>query len=232
MKKLPVALVLLCLPPLLFAFDLSAGIGTSVGGFWQATYFEPYVIIPTIWEYEWRRELTTTVPLTFSAYFDATYAVVSFGFQVNGSPHEKITTWDGSTKGTTEGSVDERAGFLSFSLLGRYPFTLGSISIFPLLGIEYDINLYLKAADGTDLKASLTDQERSDLNQFWFKTGVGADFFIYQGLYIRPELLMGFKLLTTTEREYLQNVMTTFDATTARTTDFVFEGGVQAGWRF
>ena len=92
---------------------------------------------------------------------------------------------------------------------GPLPFALGPVSLFPLLGIEYDLNLYLKDADGTDLKAGLTDQEKADLNQFWFKAGAGADFVVYKGLYVRPLVLMGFKLLT---RENGRRSRTAIDA--------------------
>jgi hypothetical protein len=234
MKKLLVVALLATLAVSAFGVDfaLSAGAGATVGGFSQTTYFEPYIIIPGFWEYDSRKEIVATTPFGVTAFFDATYALVEFGFRANGDPHRTITTIDGATVNTTETDIDQRSGFLTFTLLGRFPFTLGPISLFPLLGIEYDLNLYLKAADGTDLKAALPEEERPWLNQFWFKGGAGADIIVYKGLYVRPLVLMGFKLLNQGEKDYLQDGITNFDATVARTTDFVLEGGVQVGWRF
>jgi len=212
--------------------DLSAGVSATVGGFSQTTRFEPYVIIPGLWEYDSRTEILAATPFGVAAYFDATYALAAFGFRANGDPHRTITTVDGATIDTNETVLDRRSGFLTFSLLGRYPFAVGPVTLFPLLGIEYDLNLYVKAADGTDLKAAIPEEERAWLNQFWFKSGVGADILVYQGLYVRPLVVLGFKILDPGEKNRLQEGIDNFDATVARTTDFVIEAGVQAGWRF
>ena len=143
-----------------------------------------------------------------------------------------IKSVDGGTTNTSESDVDGRAGYLSFSLLGRYPFALGPVSIFPLLGMEYDLNLYYQDIDGNDLKARFPDQEKADLNQFWFKAGVAADIALYKGLSARSQALLGFKLLNQGEKADLQDAIDNYGATTARMTEFVFKGGVQAGWRF
>jgi hypothetical protein len=233
MKRLLIVALFAALAVSAFGIDLSAGAGATIGGFSSRTHFEPYIIVPAlpIWTYDSRTELLTTVPFAATVYFDATYAMAAFGFRANGDPHQTIRSVDGSTVDTTESDLDERSGFLSFSLLGRYPFEIGSVTLFPLLGIEYDLNVP-KAADGTDLKAALPEEERPWLNQFWFKAGAGADFVVYKGLYIRPLVLMGFKLLNQGEKNHLQDAIDTFGVTTARTTDFVLEAGVQAGWRF
>jgi hypothetical protein len=230
MKRLFVVALLAALAVSAFGIDLSAGAGATVGGFSQTTYFEPYTFL--IWTFDTYQATVANTPFAFSAYFDATYAMAEFGFRANGDPHRTIKTVDGATIDTNETDLDQRSGFFSFSLLGRYPFALGPISLFPLLGIEYDLNLYLKAADGTDLKAALPEEERPWLNQFWFKAGVGADVAMYKGLYIRPLVLLGFKVLNPGEKSDLQDAIDNNGVTTARTTDFVFEAGVQAGWRF
>jgi hypothetical protein len=230
MKRLLIVALFAALAVSAFGIDLSAGAGMSVGGFSQTSYFEPYTFL--IWTFDSYKATVANTPFAVSAFFDATYALVEFGFRANGDPHQTIKTVDGATSDTNETDLDQRSGFLSFSLLGRYPFALGSISLFPLLGIEYDLNLYLKAADGTDLKTALPEEERPWLNQFWFKAGVGADFVVYKGLYVRPLVLMGFKVLNQGEKNDLQDAIDNNGVTTARTTDFVLEAGVQAGWRF
>ena len=226
MKKLLAVVLFTCLATTVFAIDLSAGIGATVGSFSQTKNTEDDSPIAYA-----RNEVWATVPFGFSAYFDATYGVAAIGFKANGNTHYKSTLVVGASTFITESDDDNRAGFLSFSLLGRYPFTLGPVSLFPLAGIEYDVNLYWKDVDGYDLKASLTDQQKADLNQFWFKFGVGADIGVYKGLYARPLVLLGFKLLNQEERDDLESTISS-GATVARKTDFLFEGGVQVGWRF
>ena len=149
--------------------------------------------------------------------------MASIGFRANGN-----TRWQRTTEilgSTTEWPPDDdghSSGFLSLSLLGKYPFALGQFSLFPLAGIEYDLILYYHDENGADL-------DKTGLNQFWFKFGVGADIPIVKGLSIRPLALFGFKLLNSDEKSTLATAKA--DATSASYTDFVFEGGVQAGWR-
>jgi hypothetical protein len=226
MKKLLVVLLLLCLACAAFALDLSAGIGGNAGAFSSTYHYEEWVVDQ--WTERW-----TTVPFGFSAYFDATYGEAAIGFRANGSTHYILKWTAGAfSYDNTDSNIEDnhQSGFLSFTLLGRYPFTLGPVILFPLLGIEYDLNLYSKDENGADLKVSMTDQQKADHNQFWFKFGVGADIGVYKGLYVRPLALLGFKLLNSSEETDLQDAKT--NAASASYIDFVFEGGVQAGWRF
>ncbi len=226
MKKLLVVPLLICLATAAFAIDLSAGIGGNVGAFSSTYHYEEWVVDQ--WTERW-----TTVPFEFSAYFDATYGQAAIGFRANGSTHYVLKWTAGAfSYDNTASNIEDnnRSGFLSLALLGRYPFTLGSVTLFPLLGIEYDLNLYYQDETGVDLKASMTDQEKTDLNQFWLKFGVGADIGVYKGLYVRPLALLGFKVLNSAEKTDLQDAKA--NATSASYVDFVFEAGVQAGWRF
>jgi hypothetical protein len=77
----------------------------------------------------------------------------------------------------------------------KYPFALNPLSLFPLFGIEYDLILYYKDETGAYL-------DTTDLSQFWFKLGVGADIVVYKGLYVRPQALLGFKLHDQDERDW------------------------------
>jgi hypothetical protein len=227
MKKLLPVILLLCLATAAFGLEFSAGAGATVGGFWQTEYYEDYVVI-----YDERKIMDATVAVSFSAWFDAMYGMASIGFRANGLTHRTITNVGPFAPAGSESDTDERWGYLSFSLLGRYPFALGPVRLFPLLGIEYDLNLYHKDSDGTDLKASLTDEEKGYLNQFWFKFGVGADITLSKRLYVRPLALIGFKFLNAAEKQVIQDAIDTGGASVARKTDLVFAGGVQVGWRF
>jgi hypothetical protein len=226
MKRRLAISLLLCLSATAFAIDLSAGGGMTVGSFCSTYNYTEWVVDE--WTERW-----TSVPVGFVAFLDATYGVAAIGYRANGST-QYILKWTAGAFSfdNTNSDIedDDRSGFLSIALLGRYPFALGQVSLFPLLGIEYDLNLCYQDENGADLKASLTDQENADLNQFWFKAGVGADISISKSLYVRPLVLLGFKLLNSAEKADLQDARD--NAASARYIDFTFEGGVQAGWRF
>lgn len=227
MKKLAIVALLAALAAPSFAIDLGAGGGVTVGGFWASQYYEDYLVI-----YDVLKIAGATAPFGVSAWFDATYGVASLGFRANGNT--RTTTTSDGFFGPAESTSDDdnRSGYLAFSLLGRYPFALGPVSLFPLLGIEYDLNLYWKDAAGADLKAGLPDAEKAWLNQVWFKAGAGADFVLWKNLFVRPLVLLGFKALNADERETIQTAIDSGGANVARKTNFVLEAGVQAGWRF
>jgi hypothetical protein len=223
MKKLLAISLLVPLATAAFALDLSARVGANVGAFSSSYRYEE-------WGWDSYTDLWTTTPFGFSTYFDATYGVAAIGFRANGNTKYEWTRITGPITINDFSEDGNRSGFLSLSLLGRYPFTLGPVTLFPLLGIEYDLNLYYKDENGANLKAGFDAQQKADLNQFWFKFGVGSDISVYKGLYVRPLVLFGFKLLNSAEKTDLQDAQA--NATVARYTDFVFEGWVQAGWRF
>ena len=96
-------------------------------------------------------------------FFDATYAEFAFG-----SPSGRLN------KDTNFSSVD-------FSLLGKYPVTIGSgnISIFPLLGAGYNLMLRVNGKSGG----------AADYNTFRVEFGAGSDFDLSRNLFMRLELL-------------------------------------------
>ncbi len=56
----------------------------------------------------------------------------------------------------------------------------------------------------------MTGQEQTDLNQLWLQGGAGVDISLGK-LYLRPEILAGFKVLSTTDNNAvsaLKNVLT------------------------
>jgi hypothetical protein len=217
MKKLLPVILLTCLATSAFSLDLSVGAGTTVGGFSQTAYYENYL-------FDSQKIVRTTIPFGFFAYVDATYGLVSVGFTMNGNTHTTNTMVDFFGTLINESDDEYSSGFLSFSLLGKFPFALGPVSMFPIAGIEYDLILYYHDDTGAAL-------DTTNLDRFWFKVGVGSDIKIFKGLYVRPLALIGFKLLNADERQDVQDAEDA-GATKARMTDVVFEGGVQVGWRF
>ncbi len=195
MKRLLFVLVIASLAAGAFALDFGVGGGLSAASVCQKFSAEQYLV------WDSYTDQFTTVPWGFAAFLDATYGQMSLGLRTHGNTHEK---WTGVNGGfTLSDDVDDNycTGYLSIGLLGKYPFHLGKLSVFPLLGIEYDLNLWAKDETGADRKASMTAQQIADLDQFWFKAGAGMDFSLAKNLSLRSELTLGIKLLNQTERD-------------------------------
>ena len=120
-------------------------------------------------------------------FFDATYveADVYFAYGKN--------TWyykGGGSSGTDDGGSMIQLGF---SLLGKYPFELGSITLFPLLGINYNVVLNAWDPDGNSVTPG-GESAVKWLSQFGILGGVGLDFDITDSLYLRGEALLHLRL--------------------------------------
>jgi hypothetical protein len=136
------------------------------------------------------------MPITFLAFFDATYVQISAGYMFQNST---TVTSSGALSGS---GTSNSWTYIDFSLYGKYPFVFGSFAIFPLLGIEYKLNLTVKDSSGKDLKSGMSSQGQSDLNELWFEGGVGADF-SFGAFSIRPLVLIGFKPLSKSDNDYV-----------------------------
>jgi hypothetical protein len=120
------------------------------------------------------------------AFFDATYAELSLGFS-------------GGLGRFLVGDHLERIDFsimnLNISLLGKYPFEIGTKwTIFPLLGIDYQLMLSAKGEDEYEVKAS-------DFNALWFKLGAGFDHSFTEQIYLRFSTLYGIRLPNQFEKD-------------------------------
>jgi opacity protein-like surface antigen len=119
------------------------------------------------------------------AFFDATYAEIDLDMLFNSQTDPDID--DFSMRGI----------FFGFSVLGKYPFEVGPVTLFPLVGIDYQMFLsgtpYYKdeAGDSID-RNDMSKPENSDL--FSIAAGIGLDYPITDSLYIRGEFLWNFKL--------------------------------------
>jgi hypothetical protein len=151
-------------------------------------------------------------------YFDATYGELSILLQGGYNSYQEVMT-AGSTDtklGNSRGLGSEMS--LGFSLLGKYPFALTEkITLFPLLGIEYQIALLewrrpdgditYNRAEGKlaeDRDKSGNPYPLSAWNSFWIDIGAGLDYTISGPLYVRGELLFGFRLMTAYETGALE----------------------------
>ena len=73
---------------------------------------------------------------------------------------------------------------LDLSVMGKYPFELGPVTLFPLFGASYKCVLFGKEP-GT---ASLPHKNK-EFNQFGLLAGIGLDHDLIESLYLRAELL-------------------------------------------
>lgn len=133
-------------------------------------------------------------PIDIKVFVDLTYLQLSAGYvMVNGA-----TGTIGIGSATSTMDLKGSLTYISFAGYLKYPFQLGAVSLFPLIGVEYKLNLTDKDGNGNDVKPALTSQQQADLNELWIEGGAGMDFTL-GSFYIRPEVLIGFKPLSTTD---------------------------------
>ena len=177
-----------------FALDVSGGLGLSLGAY-SATTSVSYVVGNVMTSTTTRENQT---PIGVMAFVDATYAQLSVGYLVadGGSTNYYYSTGGVNTVDSTVG-LDLNTTFLAMSVFAKYPFKMGRVTLFPLLGVEYDLNLTYTDSNGNNLKGTLANP--GDASQLWFKAGGGLDI-PFPGFYLRPEALLGYKLPSQTER--------------------------------
>jgi opacity protein-like surface antigen len=107
-------------------------------------------------------------------FFDATFAEAALYLSF------------GSLTPTYEGESGDESLFATqfgFTLLGKYPIDLGTITVFPLLGISYNIPLSIS------YKGESMD-DPTDYSQFGLLVGGGLDYNLNSNLYIRGQLML------------------------------------------
>jgi hypothetical protein len=171
-KRILLALVVLMLAAGGAFAQMSAGFGVSLPTSWDQYNISggEYIIGET---------LITTTGFGLFAFFDATYVEADIGLSL------------GSLRGRYNSQLEERQGpsvdTLTLSLYGKYPISMTGFTLFPMLGIQYDIGLRVEQ-NGNKLE----DKYLADyLNRFWIKFGVGFDFNLSDSLYLRPSILYG-----------------------------------------
>ncbi len=190
MKKVIVTALFACVAVGAFALDFSAG----AGGAYDLTTWSDLKYSSGGNNYEVK---PSQKPIDIKAFVDATYLQASVGYMmVNETTLDFIL--NGSSVGTSTGT--NKFTYLTLAAYLKYPFAVGSASFFPLLGVEYKLNLTLKDSAGNDVKSTLTSQEQADLNELWVQGGVGGDILIGK-FFIRPEILVGFKPLSKSDND-------------------------------
>ena len=129
------------------------------------------------------------------AFFDFTYAVIDlsigYGMITNFLKYE----------GTQETYDGDSMLQLGIGILGKYPIYIGSFTLFPMLGINYNIALSYVYESGTNYNDGYEEKdgtvvERSsaeDFSQFGILAGVGFDFPLSYTMYLRAEALFNLR---------------------------------------
>jgi opacity protein-like surface antigen len=226
-------------------FSLSAGGGGLVGGLFSRYTASGHGIQGGEAVHAVQTQDITQFNYGGFVFFDATYAELSISIQ-NG-----VNTWEQMLDVELDNiKPDKGKGWetmMGFSLLAKYPFTLTSrFSLFPLAGVEYQVALVQKRKMSSssriyDRTNGIYEKNKdsgalklSDWNSLFINIGVGADFNLVSGLFIRGELLYGFRLMTPYETDgltQLQDAIHNHDLKLAGLTSGPsFRIGL--GWRF
>jgi hypothetical protein len=216
----------------LFAFTLTAfgQIQLSAGGGASFMFGTPMSIKVEMSD-EWVKQTMNANTLTIKAFVDAKYVEANFGLAMLVGGLKQSTTYsDGLGMPDTSVTNDYTGTWLVIGALGKYPFAVSGIEIFPLAGFEYEINLTMKDEDGSDLKASMSDDYKNFLNQFWLKVGIGADITLAKSLYIRPEVLFGLKFISKLEQDMIDSAEDS--GLNASAFDSRIDIGVAVGYKF
>jgi len=118
-------------------------------------------------------------------FLDVTYAELSFGF-LGGPFSTKFTMEEEGDK--EDQTIDGSSTAMDISLLGKYPIDLGSMSLFPMLGVGYSAVLSASDKDGKDMFGG-GDTKAGDLSNFRLLLGIGGDVTITNNLFFRSSLL-------------------------------------------
>jgi opacity protein-like surface antigen len=133
------------------------------------------------------------------AFFDATFAELSFGFFAAGGNYERIVS------GITRDKFGISRTGLDISLLGKFPFALTEqFTLFPLLGITYRHFISAKASDPANLIVSIG--QGGNLSALWFKLGAGADYAFTDHIFARLDILYGLRLANKYEKDIVPAV--------------------------
>jgi hypothetical protein len=185
------AFLLMLLLPAAGAFALDLGFGVSGGYLLNeniTSLASPAVSSETRF---------THVPLGASVYADFDYFILSVGYTQLILSHE-VQTVSGSTTPLVDADTGT-GGYVSVALMGKYSFSLGALTLSPLLGLGFDINVLLLDTAGNDLRLSMSDQQKSELEQLWVRTGAALDVAFTPSVYLRSVLVCGIKLPTSGE---------------------------------
>jgi len=128
--------------------------------------------------------------ISFGAYgfFDVTYAEIDVSFAYG----SLTDTYKENIDGKKDSDSDKGGSLiqLGITLLGKYPINMGSLTVFPLAGIGYNIVLSMNDDKGDKVEWPDDHSAMKDLSQFAILAGGGLDFDITSNLYLRGSVLL------------------------------------------
>lgn len=199
MKKL--VLVLFLATVLAGGVFAQSGISAGIGGTFTADFLRV----------NWTKNFLDTIPPgsgfekntydqnilggSFFVYVDATYVMFSLGMGFY-----DISPVNSTLKAFYDlFKIKQSLTTFDIGVFGKYPISLGFMSLFPLLGVDFKLALAQDTIVDGERSAdySLIDavSPGGTIGEYWstvwFKLGVGADIPIGDKLYIRPMILYG-----------------------------------------
>ncbi|MDR0758976.1 MAG: outer membrane beta-barrel protein [Treponema sp.] len=129
----------------------------------------------------------------FFAFFDATYAEVNVGMDFGSATLKGEGAYADYIEDTKMSATN-----LNIGVLGKYPISLGSVVLFPAIGINYRVTLAVKDEDGNEM------DEPGDFSALSFLFGGGLDYGIGEKLYLRGEVLYSIRLASKFESDQEQ----------------------------
>jgi hypothetical protein len=147
-------------------------------------------------------------------YFDMRYLEAGLGFagiSTSIKTDEAISSKDGNN-GIDPENIKLTGNALILLLYGKFPFDFDGFSVYPLIGIEGQI--VLSMLYGEDSPAGWERKKEGDSylgtagnwSSFWFRAGVGFDFFVGDSFFIRTELTFGIKAPNPREMTITRNL--------------------------
>lgn len=229
MKKILTLGMFTCLAVSLFAIDFSIGGGLDYTGTLES--FKGTGKIPIIGTDVSVNSDTTKNFLGAHIFFDATYIRLGLGadFSVNGSKTEGNGSLAGLTVKPSGSNADYRETNFDISILGKYPFKLGLVDLYPMLGFDFAFNVAAQDGD-TDLRKNASDSWKKDMNHYYFVLGLGADVNLGK-FFINPTASFGVDLKKPSTYNNEKKAFEYLNDAKVRHNNFMFNVGLGFGYR-
>lgn len=189
MKRLFLSFAVAVLAGSAFGEDLKPSAGGFLGYTFDSQYYKQQSATGTTPS---KTELTDTANfVNLGGFFDYTYVEGSLSVAVQTpQQHFHLQSNSGIDPAGFDRDVDTQMIDLDLRVLGKFPFDLGSVILFPLAGIEYSLNLSSKSLDQTGYS-------QSELNDFFVDLGGGLDYRLNDKFYFRAEAIYSLNLTPT-----------------------------------